>query len=84
MHNVQHLKHQETQTNYPSTGSSTAVHFLTFSHGSQSKRLIFSSHGSTFPFHSLSQLLTKLHQTPLSLTLGDSRTSCQISQDAVS
>ncbi|KAM0009814.1 hypothetical protein Hdeb2414_s0085g00782951 [Helianthus debilis subsp. tardiflorus] len=30
--------------------------FLTFSHGSRFGRLIFSSHGSTFPFSPLSQL----------------------------
>ncbi|MFS7960657.1 hypothetical protein Hanom_Chr08g00705631 [Helianthus anomalus] len=30
MHNVQHLKHQETQTIYPSNGSSSVVHFSHF------------------------------------------------------
>ncbi|MFS7952376.1 hypothetical protein Hanom_Chr07g00606251 [Helianthus anomalus] len=30
MHNVQHLKHQETQHNYPSTDSSSVVHFFHF------------------------------------------------------
>ncbi|KAF5791322.1 hypothetical protein HanXRQr2_Chr09g0393431 [Helianthus annuus] len=37
MHNVQVLRHQETQINYPSTGSSSAVHFSQFSHGSRSQ-----------------------------------------------
>ncbi|KAJ0893586.1 hypothetical protein HanPSC8_Chr09g0379431 [Helianthus annuus] len=83
MHNVQVLRHQETQINYPSTGSSSAVHFSQFSHGSRSQP-------STTPhtdqqFLSLSFLthLTKPSDllsllSPLSLSLSDSRNPCQI------
>ncbi|MFS7953465.1 hypothetical protein Hanom_Chr07g00618961 [Helianthus anomalus] len=76
MHNLQHSKHQETQTIYPSTGSSPAVHFSHFFIRIAISWLIFSS---LFPFPSLSQLthLTKLSDL---LSLGESRTSCKISQ----
>ncbi|MFS7953214.1 hypothetical protein Hanom_Chr07g00615931 [Helianthus anomalus] len=57
-------KAQENTNNLPFTRIIINRPFFSlFSHGSPSGRLIFSSHGSTFPFPSLSQLthLTKLH-----------------------
>ncbi|MFS7904718.1 hypothetical protein Hanom_Chr01g00039341 [Helianthus anomalus] len=48
MHNVQHLKHQETQTIYPLTGSSSAVHFSHLFTWIAISRMIFSHF-----FHSL-------------------------------
>ncbi|KAJ0886826.1 hypothetical protein HanRHA438_Chr09g0383811 [Helianthus annuus] len=84
MHNVQHLKHQETQTIYPSTGSSSAVHFSHFFTRSRSNGL-YSVHTDQ-PFHSLLSHKSHMSQNFISPSLslsGDSRTLCQISPDVV-
>ncbi|MFS7946284.1 hypothetical protein Hanom_Chr06g00534181 [Helianthus anomalus] len=76
MHNVQVLRHQETQINYPSTGSSSAIHFFQFSHGSRSQPS--TSLHTDQQFLSLSQNHQIFSLTSLSLSLGDSRNPCQI------
>ncbi|KAJ0499602.1 hypothetical protein HanHA89_Chr13g0535831 [Helianthus annuus] len=66
MHNVQHLKHQETQIIYPSTESSLAIHFSQFFTRIAISAVYFSSHGSTFQFLSLTSHnshISQNHQT---------------------
>ncbi|KAJ0567312.1 hypothetical protein HanIR_Chr06g0283341 [Helianthus annuus] len=80
MHNVQHLKHQETQIIYPSTKSSSAIHFSQFFTRIAISAVYFGSHGSTFQFLSLSQVTTHTsHKTIRPSLSGDSRKPCQIS-----
>ncbi|KAJ0534087.1 hypothetical protein HanIR_Chr09g0415811 [Helianthus annuus] len=77
MHNVQVLRHQETQINYPSTCSSSAVHFSQFSHGSRSQPSTTPYTDQQFLSHSFLTHLTKpsdqLSLFSLSLSLSLSR-----------
>ncbi|MFS7916484.1 hypothetical protein Hanom_Chr02g00177641 [Helianthus anomalus] len=86
MHNVQHLKHQETQTIYPSTGYLRHP-FLSLFHTDRdlTADIQFTRINLSIPFSLTTHTCHKTSSSgllllSLSLSLGDSRTSCQIDE----